>query len=112
QMDRLLGEARSERHVRGAALAVALERVAGHARPEEEQVVEVRNAALGAEAADVVDPLARHPVDLVDCVAVEEGRLPQAWPPAVDELRVVGPLLPQGVELRHQYAPALSIRKL
>ncbi len=60
-----------------AALAVALERVARHARPEEEQVVEVRHAALGPEAADVVDALARGALDLVDRVAVEQRRLAQ-----------------------------------
>ena len=47
--------ARPRRHVRVAALPVALERVAGDAGAEEEQVVEVRHAPLGAEAADVVD---------------------------------------------------------
>ena len=69
---------RAERDVRVAALAVALERVARDARAEEEQVVEVRHLALGAEAADVVDPLARGPLDLGDHVAVEERRLAQA----------------------------------
>ena len=112
EVDGLLGEARAHRDVRGAALPVALERVAGDACPEEEEIVEVRHAALRAEAPDVVDPLARHPVDLVDGVAVEEGRLSQPRSPAIDEFRVVGLLLAQGVELGHQYAPALSTWKL
>ena len=77
QLERLLGEAGAERDVRGAALAVALERVAGDARAEEEQVVEVRHAALRAEAADVVDALPRRALDLGDDVAVVEVRLAQ-----------------------------------
>ena len=56
----------------------------------------MRHLPLGAEAADVVDALARGPLDLGDHVAVEEGRLAQARLPAV----------------AHQYAPALSIVKL
>ena len=47
--DRLAGEAGAEGDVGGAALAIALERVAGDAGAEEEQVVEVGDAALGAE---------------------------------------------------------------
>src|SRR4029079_3189883 len=92
EVDRLLGEARAERHVRVAALAVALERVARHARAEEEEVVEVRHGPLGAEAADVVDPLARRALDLVDDVAVEDRALAQPGPPAARRraaLRVV-----------------------
>ena len=77
QLERLLREARAERDVGVAALAVALERVARDARAEEEQVVEVRHAPLGAEAADVVDALARRALDLRDHVAVEEVRLAQ-----------------------------------
>ena len=96
QLERLLRVARPERDVRVAALAVALERVAGDARAEEEEIVEVRQLPLRAEAADVVDALARGPLDLGDHVAVEERRLAQARLPAV----------------AHQYAPALSIVKL
>ena len=81
EVERLLGVAGAERDVRVAALAVALERVARHARAEEQQVVEVRHRALGAEAADVVDPLARGALDLVDHVAVED-RAPRAARPA------------------------------
>ena len=77
QLERLLRVARAERDVRVATLAVALERIAGDARAEEEQVVEVRHVTLRAEAADVVDALARGPLDLGDHVAVEESRLAQ-----------------------------------
>ncbi len=66
---------------RVAPLPVALERVAGDARTQEEQVVEVRHVPLGAEAPDVVDPLAGGPLDLGDDVAVEEVRLAQAGLP-------------------------------
>ena len=45
QLERLLREARPEHDVRVAALAVALERIARHARAEEQQVVEVRQLA-------------------------------------------------------------------
>ena len=93
-MERLLRVAVAEHDVRVAALAIALERVARHARPEEYEVVEMRHVPLGAEAANVVDPLARRALDLVDRVAVEEGRLAQ-------------------VRTRcHQYSPAWSMLKL
>ena len=91
--------------VRVAALAVALERVARDARAEQEEVVEVRHAPLRAEAADVVDALARRALDLGDHVAVEEVRLAQvpgaARRPSV-RARVVDL---EGVELR---APSRS----
>ena len=67
-------------------------------RSEEEEVVEVRQAPLRAEAADVVDALPRGTLDLGDRRAVEEVRLAEVpGPRALD---------------RHQYAPALSILKL
>jgi hypothetical protein len=93
ELQRLGREAVAEHDVGVAALAVALERIARHARAEEQQVVEVRHAALGAPAADVVDPLARGALDLVDRVAVEHRRLAQAGLPG------------------HQYSPALSTWK-
>ena len=96
QLERLLREPRPERDVRVAALAVALERVAGDARAEEEEVVEVRQLSFRPEATNVVDAFARGALDLGDHVAVEEGRLAEAGLPAV----------------AHQYAPALSIVKL
>jgi hypothetical protein len=113
-VERLLRKARAERDIRVAALAVALQRVARHAGPQEQQVVEVRHAALGAEAADVVDALAGGPLDLVDHVAVEDRALAQPGSPAAvggAALDVVAGL-PECVELGHQYAPALSTSKL
>ena len=76
-MERLLGEPRAQGDVGVAALSVSLQRIAREARAEEEQVVEVRHAPLGAEAADVVDALARGALDLGDHRAVEEIRLAQ-----------------------------------
>ena len=77
QVQRLLRVAGAEHDVGVAALAVALERIARHARAEHQQVVEVGEPALRAEAADVVDALARRALDLGDVVAVEELRLAQ-----------------------------------
>ena len=77
----------AEHDVRVAALAVALERVARDARAEEEQVVEVRQPPLRAEAADVVDPLARGALDLGDHVAVEEVRLAEPRRPRRPSVR-------------------------
>src|SRR6266849_5224064 len=91
QLDRLAREPRAEDNVRRALLAIALERVARDAGAEQEQVVEVRQAPLRAEAADVVDALARCALDLGDDCAVIEKRLAEG--------RI------------HQYAPALSILK-
>jgi hypothetical protein len=93
-----LRETRAEDDVGRAAFAITLERVAGDARAEEEEVVEMRKATLGAEAADVVDTLARGPLDLSDDRAIEEVRL----------AKVPGALLRGG----HQYAAALSTWKL
>src|SRR6185295_10793808 len=70
QLDRLARKARAEDDIRAAALAVALERIARNARAEEQQVIEVRQPALGTEAADVVDALTRRTLDLRDHVAV------------------------------------------
>src|SRR5207302_336031 len=99
QLERPAGEAGAQRDVGVAALAVALERIARHAGAEQQEVVEVRDAALGAPAADVVDALARRALDLVDRVAVEGGRLPQPGMPAVGGGG-------------HQYSPAWSTLKL
>ncbi len=63
-------------------------------RAEEQKIVEVRQPALGAEAADVVDPLRRGALDLGDRGPVEEVRLAE----------VPRALLGCG----HQYAAALS----
>ena len=60
ELDRLLREARAEHDVGRAFLAIAFERIARQRRAEEHQIVEVRHLALGAEAADLVEPVMRH----------------------------------------------------
>jgi hypothetical protein len=62
-----------------AALAVALQGVARQARTEEQQVVEVRDGALGAPAADVVDAGLGGALDGGDGGAVEGRGLPERW---------------------------------
>ena len=105
EVQRLRRVAGAEHDVGVAALAVALERVARHARAEEQQVVEVRDLALGAPPADVVDPLARGALDLVDRVAVERRRLAQARVPAAVAVAVVARALGERVELGHRAPP-------
>jgi hypothetical protein len=65
----------AEHHVGVATLAVALQGIAGHGRAEEQQVVEVRHAALRAPAADVVDAGVGGVLDGGDGGAVERRRL-------------------------------------
>ena len=60
-----------------AALAVPLEGIARHGGAQEEQVVEVRDRALGTPAADVVDPRLGGLLDGGDDAAVEGGGLAQ-----------------------------------
>jgi hypothetical protein len=92
QLDRLACEPRTENDVGRTLLAVALERIAGDACTEQQEIVEVRQPPLCAETPDVVDALARGTLDLGDDGPVVEERLAKA-----------------GI---HQYAPALSILKL
>src|SRR5262249_25997810 len=98
QLERLRRVPRAEDDVCVAALPIPLERIPRDTRAEQEQVVEVGEAPLRAEAADVVDPLARRALDLGDDVAVVQVRLAQPGMPAV--------------LLRHQYSPAWSTWKL
>jgi hypothetical protein len=95
ELERALRKPRPQGDVRVAPLAVALERVARDAGAEEEQVVEVGHAPLGAEPADVVDALARGALDLRDDGLVVEVGLAQV----------------PGTR-GHQYAPALSTLKV
>ena len=63
----------------------------------------MRHRPLGAEAADVVDPLARGALDLVDHVAIEDRALAHTGPPATAggaPLDVVASLA-ERVELGH-----------
>ena len=78
QVQRLGGVAVAEDDVGIALFAVALQRVAGHGGAEEQQVIEVRDLALGAPAADVVDAGGGGPLDVRDGGAVEGGGFAQA----------------------------------
>ena len=95
ELERLPCEPRPEDDVRVAPLPVALERVPGDARAQEEQVVEVREAPLRAEAADVVDPFAGGALDLGDDATVVQCGLAEV--PGAGG---------------HQYSPAWSTSKL
>src|SRR5207245_817882 len=75
QLDRLARIASADHDVRIAPFAIALERVAGDARTEEQEIVEMRHVPFGAEALDRVHALARRTLDLGDRIAVERGRL-------------------------------------
>src|SRR5207237_2221192 len=77
ELERLARIPRPQHDVGAAPLAVALERIPRDAGAEQEQVVEVGEPPLRAEAANVVDPLARRALDLGDDVAVVEIRLAQ-----------------------------------
>src|ERR1043166_4840173 len=55
QRDRLLGEARPDGHFGRALLAIAFERIAADGSAEEQEIVEMRELALGPEPANVVD---------------------------------------------------------
>ncbi len=79
QIQRLLGKTIAEHHVGAALLAVAFQRVARHAGTEQQQVVEVRQLALGAATANVVDAGFRSTLDFLNGQAIESGRLAQDW---------------------------------
>ena len=98
EMDRLLGEARAEHHVGRAFLAIAFERIAADRGAEEQEIVEMRDLALGAEAANVVDAGRRGAVNLRDRMLVEGRRIARR---RVDPAAFVA----------HQYAPRLSMWK-
>src|SRR5262249_587697 len=57
EVNGFLGEARADGDVGAASLAVALERIARHRSAEENEVVEARQMALGAIAADLIEAL-------------------------------------------------------
>ena len=77
-MDRIFGVARTQHHIGVAALAVAFERIARHARAQKDQVVKMGHPALGPPAADIVNPGPRSALDLVDDVAAKGRRFAQA----------------------------------
>ena len=103
QMDRLLRETRAEHDVGRASLAIAFEGVTRHRGAEKQQVVEMRQFALGAKAADVVNALARRATDLVDRVAVEDVGLAEPRMP-------VGAVRAGGIEISHRQLPSTRRR--
>jgi hypothetical protein len=54
-MNRPLREARAEVTSVAAFFAISLQRIAAHRRAEKQQVVEMRQLALGSAAADIVN---------------------------------------------------------
>ncbi len=70
-MQGVLGISAAEHDVGVAALAIALQGVPRHRRAQEEQVVEVRQLALGAPPTDVVDTGVGGTLDGGDGGAVE-----------------------------------------
>ena len=81
-MDRLLGEAGPEPDIGGAFLAIALEGIARDRGAEKKQVVEGRQLALRAEAADLIEALIGGTVDLRQDMGRESGG--GALPPGID----------------------------
>ena len=75
ELDRLLGEARAEHDIGAAFLAIAFERIARDRGAEEQEIVEMRQLALGAGAADVIDAGGRGAADFRQRVVVEGRRL-------------------------------------
>jgi hypothetical protein len=92
QVQRPARVAVTEDDVGFALFAVALQGVAGHRRAKEQQVIEVRDLALGAPAADVIDAGGRGPLDVRDGGPVKRGGLAQAELSGVPgrERRVLG----------------------
>src|SRR5882757_4058919 len=69
-------------NVSAAALAITLKRIPGHRRAKEQEVVEVRQCAFCAPAADVVNTGLGRTLYGRDSRAVESGRLAQTEPGA------------------------------
>lgn len=101
QVDRLLGEPVTEDYIRSAFLTVAFQRVARDACTEQQQVVEVRQLALGTTAANVIDAGLGGTLDFLDSQTIKGGRLAQDW----RGFSLIFLLL-------NQYAEALSTLKL
>src|SRR5271168_2033669 len=76
QFDRLFRKTGAERHVGGAALAIAFERVARDRGAEQYEIVETRQRAQSPEAADLVDTLIGSTLDLRDDFGGKGGRAP------------------------------------
>jgi hypothetical protein len=77
QLDRLFGKTGAERHVSGATLAIAFERVARDRGAQQYEVVETRQRAQSAEAADLVEAFIGSAFDLRGDFGGKGGRAPQ-----------------------------------
>ena len=77
-MDRIFGVARAQYYIGVAALAVAFQRIARHARAQKDQVVKMGHLALGPPASYIVNPGPRGALDLVDDIAAKGRRFAQA----------------------------------
>jgi hypothetical protein len=75
ELDGPRGVTRAEHRARAAAFAIAFERVARQRGAEEQQVIEMRYAALGAEAANLVQAGGGRALHVIDGVAIEGGGL-------------------------------------
>ncbi len=82
ELDRLLGEARAQRHIGGAFLAIAFQGIARDGGAEEDEIVEGGQLALGAVAADFIEALIGGAVDLRQDMGRKAVRRTQA--PGID----------------------------
>ena len=87
ELDGLLREARAEHDVRAALLAISFERIAADRGAEKQQIIEVRQFPLRAEATNVIDTRRSGAVNFRDSRTVECRGL--AWR-RVDPTVVVG----------------------
>ena len=63
ELDRLRGEPVAQDHVGAALLAIAFQWIARHGCTQEQKVIEIRQAALGAKAPYFVDSLVGRPMN-------------------------------------------------
>ena len=98
QLDRILSEAGADGDVGCALLAIAFQRIAADGSAEKQQVVEMRQLALGAAAANVVDAGGGGAANFGDRGVVERCRFARRrWI--------------QRSPRRHQYCPTFSTWK-
>src|SRR6266481_4071263 len=76
QFDRLFRKPGAERYIRCTAFAIPFKWVARDRGPEQYQIVEARQRAQGAEAADLVEAFVGSAVDLGDDLGRKGGRAP------------------------------------
>ena len=74
QVDRLFGEARAQHDIGAATLAIALQRIARDRGAQEQQIIEMRQLALRAAAADIVNAGGGGALDFGDACADRRSR--------------------------------------